>query len=322
MPELETDQTIIVRIQKLLSLANSSNEAEAALAMARAQAMLAKHNLDFALVKDAYVEGGTNPAPEEKREKTRIAKRSAKYVWQRALWKALSEANFCWYSTVEVYEQKWGRQTKVPVKRHMILGRESNVIAVRIMGEYLEDTLERTLPYPNGERHSRSAISWKRGAADRLCERVRAEAERRKKESDKNKPKDSTALVLRDVYQREYEGNYDARYGAGSYQRQLAADAEWEAGKEQREKEAREAELKAEADWIIYLQNETPAQMRERMRQLAKEEKAEERSWRSKRYKIETDNLDTEAYRSGVRAGEKINLSSQIKDSGDKAILI
>src|ERR1035438_3258217 len=105
------DDTIAKKIKKLLNLAQSTCEAEATLAMARAQELLAKYNLDYAQVKDADLSGGQ---PEDKREKTQI-NRSAKYQWQIDLWAAVAEANFCWHWVVDVtdpvlvYMKKTGR---------------------------------------------------------------------------------------------------------------------------------------------------------------------------------------------------------------------
>lgn len=316
---MSTDQEQVIRkIQKLLALGQSSNEAEANLAMARAQELLAKHNLEFEMVKDANVAGGTN-APEEKREKTRI-NRSAAYAWQRELWRAICEANFCWYTVVECYDGK--RETnrttsQKPVKRHMIIGRESNVIAVKIMGEYLEDTIERILPYPNNERLSRSAHSWKAGCAERLAERIIEQAEARKRASEAPGA-ESGALVLRSVYEREYQANYDVRYGKGAWAQKLLSDAEWEANREAREKEAQERRERAEREWLEYLQSETPEQKKAREREEAKERlkeaRAQERryrSWENERRK-ESRKVDWSARESGAKAGNKISLNTQV----------
>ncbi len=312
---------IIRKIQKLLALGQSPNEAEAALAMARAQTLLAKYNLDCAMVTETHVAGGTVGAPEEKREKTRIS-RSAQYRWQRDIWKAIAEANFCWHSIVEVFEGKRGKGTsKVRVKRHMILGRESNVIAVRLMGEYLEDTMERILPYPNSERLSRAAISWKTGCAARLIERIEQQAEERK-QADVRPAGESTALVLlRDVYQREYAANYDFRYGAGAHARRLLQDAEWQQGQAAREERARIEQEKKEKEWLEYLQNESPEQKRAREKKEANERLRQERAWERQtrsweRERIrEASRLDRSAYRSGRSAAESINIGAQVKET-------
>lgn len=320
---------VIRKIQKLLSLGKSSNEAEASLAMARAQELLAKHNLDFAMVKDSVVEGGVNQPLPEKREKTKID-RSAKFQWQRDLWKAVAESNFCWYWTADIWEprkkemsseewnKKWWLEKKVHVKRHMVLGKQSNVVMVTAMGDYLMDTIERLCPYKGKERDSRSGLSFRRGMAETLSERVREKARKMQKESV---PTESTALTIRDVAMAEFQANYDARYGEGAYARKLLSDSEWEAGREQREKEAEEARVKAELDWLEYLKNETPAQKlqrekkeeRERLRQEREDEKAYY-SWSHKRYQ-QAKRTDAVAYDAGRDAGKKVSLASQV-DAG------
>lgn len=245
MANNEQNDTIIRKIQKLLALANNNpNEQEAASATARVQQLLADYNLELAMVTEARVAGATTATSEaeEKREKTRIS-RSAQYKWQRKLWKTIAESNFCFYWVAEVFEGKRGTKSttsKVRVKRHMVLGRESNVMSVRILGEYLEDTIERMLPFPNSERLSRSANSWKEGAVDRLCSRIVAKTEEIKRASEAARSSNNcTGLVLADVHQREYEANYDAQYGSGAWARKVAREAEWQKQyEEERNKEA------------------------------------------------------------------------------------
>lgn len=313
-------EDIIRKIQKLFSLAQSPNEAEATLAMNRAQALLAQYNLDSAMVMGTVVAGGTvAPAP-EKREKTRM-NRSAQYEWQRMIWRVISEANFCFHSIIEVYEGKRGKAggSKRPVKRHLILGRESNVIAVRMMGEYLEDTMERILPYPNHERLSRSALSWKAGCAQRLAERITEQADARRQESDA--AAGGTALVLRDVYRSEYEANYDTKFGAGAHQWMLDESEEYKAGAPERERLKKEAAEKAEREWLEYLQSETPQQKKRREREEAREEiRAQRASDRySRSYWRERDEqaakIDKTAYRAGSSAGSSIGLGTQVSDA-------
>lgn len=322
--EANANENIIRKIQKLFSLAQSPNQAEAELAMARAQELLATHNLEAAMVMATNVAGGTVEAAPEKREKVRI-NRSAQYNWQRELWKTIAEANFCWHSVVEVFEGKRGTKkttSKVRVKRHLILGRESNVMAVRLMGEYLEDTMERILPFPNHERLSRAAISWKAGCAERLGERIQEQADARKSESDAARPEgDSTALVLRDVYQSEFAANYDVRYGEGAHARKLITDAKWEAERPERERKAREEREQKEREWLEYLQTESPADKKAREKEEAKQARANEAYWARQDRKWDTERrndylkTDHEAKRAGAKAANGIGLSAQVSDA-------
>lgn len=331
------NERIIRRIQKLLTMGehgkgseDEHTRAEAMASLAKAQTLLAEHNLNYAMVMSQVVAGGTVEAAPEKREKTRMG-RAAKYKWQRELWAALAKTNFCWWWIVEVYEGKRNTSSttsKVPVKRHMILGRESNVLVVRMMGEYLEDTMERILPYPNRERLSRAAISWKAGCAEELVERMEEQAERMRKQSEKARAKagaGSMALSLRDVNQFEYEMNYDARYGLGSFRRKLLRDEEWEKGAEERERKAKEEEAEEERKYLEYLQSLSPEQRKAREREEAAERRRQERNearrnarwdrgyW-GRQSAGEADKTDHRAKQAGREAGKSISLAVQVTD--------
>ena len=303
---------IALKIKKLLRLAGSENTAEAALAMARAQELLAKYNLDYTVVQD------TEEIKPEKREKVRID-RSAKYKWQVDLWTALAETNYCWYWTTRV----WLEGKKTRVGRHVLLGKESNVAAVCAMGEYLEDVMARLCPYNNGAFGPAKALmhSWRVGCVEELVQRIRAKAE------DMNSaPSESKALALRDVVQMEYEANYDACHGPGAYKRKLIADEEWEQRQKQLREERRIAREKAEQDWLVYLQNESMDQKQAREKKEARAARAEERRWARRRYsysyyrpsrKKESNEVHLEARNAGAASGKEISLRTQLS-TGDK----
>lgn len=314
----QPSETIIRRIQSLLAMGSrqEGNEQEAALAMAKAQEMLAKYNLDAYTVEAANV-GGTKQIEEARTEQ--LITYSAMYRWQQELWGAISTANFCWHSVVEKrVPHKRKKDKMVWGKRHMVLGRTSNVLAVQLMGEYLCSTIERLLPYPNTERLSRSAISWREGCADRLAARIQQQFAESQRPAGTGS---STAITLHDVAKREHMANYDAKHGAGSYARQL----EWEAGSDQRRKtwaeEDRQRKEKEEKEWLEYLQNESPEQKKAREREEEKQrikdarayERESERSarrWEREHLK-EATRLDRSAYKAGAGAGEHISLSKQ-----------
>jgi len=309
---MEVSESIIRKIQKAYALAqNAGTEAEAATAMSMVQDLMAKYNLDIATVENTPVAGGTKPV-EEKREKS-VINRSAMYKWQRELWGVIGDVNFCWIWVQNRKEHDYSKRDGTilrsrRVKRFTILGRESNVIAAKLMGEYICDTIERILPFPHVERLSRSAISWREGCADRLRMRL-WEKFRELKASTPDGP--STALALRDVAKIEEEKNYDALYGEGAYKRQQESQQKWS-------EERKEAQLKEEQERIEVLKNETPQQR-------AKREKGEEnqRIQADKRYardqarwqrerRRESERKDWRAYTSGSKAGESINLDHQV----------
>lgn len=56
---------------------------------------------------------------------------------------------------------------------HIFVGRKANVITAQLMFQYLCQTIENNVPLEdNSQRLSRSAMSWKEGCAERLCERL------------------------------------------------------------------------------------------------------------------------------------------------------
>lgn len=321
------EESIIRKIQKLFDMAKrtrnndgTSNENQASAAMAKAQELLAKYNLQVHQVEDARIKTGVNAEVEAVREKKKINK-SAMYEWSQRLWRTLAEANFCFHWVSEVSEpynkvDKWTGQ-KVEkhryVKRHFVLGREENVIAVEAMGEYLCETIEDLLPYPNNERLSTSAVSWREGCADRLIRRITEQAERAKSEGIPATPENSTAstaIVVRSTYDAEYQANYDFKQGRkGAYAEMQERHAKWD------------LEWKARQDAIrLAREQETPEQRAARLKAEAKQ--AEKDARRSERYwdaqQRQQDRKDARkdwnAYHRGGEAGKTINLDKQVKD--------
>lgn len=294
MEDNKPSESIIRKIQHLLNLSSkASNEHEAALAMSKAQELLAKYNLDMAVVEATAVEGGT-VAQKEKREQTKID-RSAMYKWQRDLCRAIAESNFCWYWTVEGLEDHErvsnGRSYRHKVKRHVVLGKESNVLAVTYMYGWLADTIESILPYSGKDRNGKSAVSWREGCADRLAQRIRNKAYRMQNPEEQTQEAKSTGLMLRSVVQSEYAANYDAICGEGSWDRYQKARAE------------EEAKRKAEPE-----PEKTEAQKE-------KERKEQEKWWKryQKQQQREHDKRDHEAYAAGKAAGNNISLADKLE---------
>lgn len=328
---LEISDNVVRKIQLLLQLAERAkgNETEAARAMAKAQELLAKYNLDLSTVQDKVVEGGTNSpdAALAKRDYAKVS-RSAMYAWQRKLVRAIAEANYCrhWVETVweEKYippsKRKFGTEDEVKqeikVKRHKLLGRTANTMTVLLMVDYLMDTIERLLPYPQAERLSRSANSWREGCSDRLIERIEAKAVAMKTAdyATQGEASYSTALALTNVVKAEEAGNYDFLYGEGAWVRRIAADAAYEANAEDRRLRAEERERKELAALEEQLRLETPAQKASRLKKEARADAANERYWQREDRRAERDSArrDRSAYAAGSRTAENIGLETQI----------
>lgn len=295
----EVSESTIRRIQKLLELGSRTkgNEEEAAAAMKMAQDLLAKHNLDIAVVREQAVAGGT--VPEEIKRESKKINRSAQYDWQKSLWRTLAMCNFCWHH-VQSFQETDGKTrdgwTKFKtVRRHVVLGSIENVTMVHLMGDYLCDTIERLLPFTdNRDRLSRDAISWRAGCAARLEQRLRQQ--RNGRLNTKPDPSAGTGLMIRlqDIENSEYAGNYDFTFGKGAY-------ARLEAGEKQR------AEL-AKAQPAEVVKPETEAEKRKREAQEARWAKQYDNQQRAQARKY-----NSSAYLSGYDKGDDISLNSQVK---------
>src|SRR5258708_35854786 len=83
----ENTGKIVERIQKLLALSQSSNEHEAASALAKAQALLAEHNLSMAQVQ--VKDGGRSHYLKE------VCDLGSRDNWRRLLLGCIARQNFC-----------------------------------------------------------------------------------------------------------------------------------------------------------------------------------------------------------------------------------
>lgn len=195
----EEMKRVIDRVQKLLTRSKTSrgnSESEAETAMRLAQDLMSKYNLDMAEIEAASTNKET--AAERVKEET---KGRAMYKWQRQLAKYVAEANFCYHIIKSGYTwvpRHWSDEEPVEgaglysrfngvvpegIKyvagrnkltiAHVFVGRKANVITAQLMYNYLTQAIEDAVPVENNaQRLSRSAMSWKEGCADRLCERL------------------------------------------------------------------------------------------------------------------------------------------------------
>lgn len=273
----------IGKIQKLLNLAaNNPNEAEAAAATAKAQELLAQHNLDAATLE--HESGKVDGRREE------FKMRGGFYDYQVSLWQAVAQLNFCIYwiesytETKEVKRDGYAVTKRTAQKRHRIVGRSVNTLSTKIMAEYLEGAVERALrEHLNGDHKqlfSRWAISFRRGAIGRLRQKLyiryneRLNEERAKQRAASAGPSSSTAVALADYVRSEYDANVDFVYGEGTSARWAAWAAESAAN---------------------------PQAAPKARHQRARKEKP--------------DNTDWSAYRMGQTAGEDIGLDRQAKQT-------
>ena len=303
---MTSDSNIALKIKKLLELAGR-DEKEAASYMAKAQELMAKYNLDMAQVGSATdtKAGADYTHPEDIANMKRVKdthKRGAMYEYQRNLWATVATANYCWHWTIPIYKDVNGT-SRVVTRHHMIVGREVNVISAKLMGDYLEQTINRMCPYQGSQCLSRAAISWKEGCASKLQVRLRTRYSELKEESTKVS-ENSTALTLVGVENAEYDANYAFLYGEKALQDKRARDIA-------RRTEQAEQIINAPAE-----KAETNAERKKRearyARNSAKWQRQSDAKWAKK---------DINAWYEGRSKGEEISLDSQVdKGKGERSI--
>lgn len=169
----EALSSVIEKVQKLLRLAQSDNAHEAALAMARAQELIDRHQLDQALLETSASESAAVPdeeivnfaAWEDALDGARDSQKVATWRWRIAY--SLSKHN-----AVGAY---------VCGGRIHLVGRPSDVGAVRYLFAYCLRETER-LVAKQGKGHGRTWLNnYRLGVADGIGDALRAQREAFKK---------------------------------------------------------------------------------------------------------------------------------------------
>jgi hypothetical protein len=347
----EEARKAIQRARKILDMASrppsdddspaqkAAKEAERAVAAEKFQAVLLEYNLSQAMVEQA---GGETDG---RREEAKL--KAGMYEWQRNLWEAVAELNFCLYFCLDVWrEQKYMRKlwdgTRAERtrytrgKEHRVIGRVVNTQATINLCTYIEAAIEQATRAKLEEvvgssdkaaitrmLFSRYAVSFREGAADDVINRVNAQREKvlreerklakearaRQAEAAASGVSDSTALVLASFIQTEADLNSDHARGKepGTTARQRAERAAAEA----------EAERSYTA-WAAAHPEEAAAKEKERREE-------SERYWRRRNANYRggpaPKERDHRAYRQGEDAGSKIGLDIQAGGTKTKGAL-
>lgn len=320
---------VVEKVEKLLALASrkKGNEAEAAVAAAKAQQMLLAHNIDMAMVEQAS--GGSGRREDVKHK-------GGVYLYQRDLWRAVSELNFCLYFTSRRWQHRiakrkstweggssWEEKVWSIAYQHRVVGRTVNTALTRSMAGYLEQAIERIvmerLGNDNTQRFSRWAVSYRKGAAARIIEKVQdrraeieAEEARKAREAEHAAAREgvstATTLTIADVRKSERDANMDHIHGEGWSARQ----------REERRLAAIEA-ARVEAEYAAWAAaNPEEARKEEAKRQAESDRYWARRSGRGGRAK-QSDNVDSSAYWAGYDAAEKIGIDPQTTGGSSSA---
>lgn len=137
-------ENIVELIKKCLALSKSPNENEAALAMAKAQELLLKYNLDMAAIKTTDNEQYT---PAESTMINEIVDFSDYSTWQATLLNAISIRNFC-------------KVIRISRQEYHILGTRANVRSVEAMYNWVEPQITRLILQSGYKRGEKSAYAY------------------------------------------------------------------------------------------------------------------------------------------------------------------
>lgn len=334
-----TTEDMLAKVEKLLALAASGNEHEAALAASKAQELLAKYNLDLSML-------GAASTKAEKRGQEEHDK-AAMYKYQRRLMETLANINFCRHRIIEGM-RKDPKGVMRKAKRHVLIGRTVNVRATQQMYDYLVTRMDDLLPYQGMEKRGKAALLWLEGATATLCRRLRDKRREMERETEKAAQTGSgMSLVVvtadEDDYNNDIENGWPLGTTAEQKAQQKASYAEVAAKTKARLEEAQimyphapefvhrhmsygytfeeamknweehQAE-KAKAERAA-AKPETEAQRRKREERDAR---YNERYW-AKREK-QMAKYDDPAYQAGRRAAKDISLDDQIDHETHKGI--
>lgn len=336
---LTQEQTdVIAKVQKLLALAgNNTNEHEAQAATQKAMDLLSAYNLSMHSVGKPQV---------GKREDKR--KKGGLYAWQRELWNAVCNLNFCMYWSIKGL-------TAGSSYEHRILGSEVNVVSAEVMADYLQGAIERLAQAwakKNGFKSVfvREAIAYREGMAHGLVlrlnekRRLQDEADKAAQEEHRRNNPTGNGIVLADVANSEadlntdyingYEPGTTARKRAEAEARRAAATAAyWEQVNAEKAKRAadpaydaackakeEESHKASDAYWAA-ADAKSDAATRRRMKN-ANKPGYDDLGYKL-RYRLETAQESRQrmsSFGEGHRAAEKINLDKQVDKSKTKQV--
>lgn len=212
------DPKVIARLKKMLHLAQhgSANEGEANNAAEIAQKIMLENNISMAMVE-------THTADDGSARKKVKDQGNAKYAFQRDLMAACAEVNFVFQEVNYDWSGTYKKATG-----YTLIGREANVVAAKILFEYLFQTIDRlAVEFVGNETlaYSIPANSFKEGCSARIGERLRerhrqqladqAREARERNAAAAHPASTSTALavVMTDYAQVERDHNEDLRLG-------------------------------------------------------------------------------------------------------------
>lgn len=318
----QPDEKLIRKIEALLNV-KGCTEAEAEARIAKAQELLAKYNLDMASI------GGT-PAQNKRNDKKT---KGGLYSWQRKLWKAVAELNFCHYLSVKGL-------AKGSTYEHRLIGSHGNVIATEVMANYLQETIEKLAQAWAKESGYKSvfvrdAIAYREGMTNRVAyklkqrrdavleEERKATEERKQREAASGQASTSHALTLVEYTSSEQDFNNDylnnwelgttAKNRYEAELRQKKWEEEYRARQAAKTDEEKEAERKATEEWYAEYQKKQAKAQKRRDRTPPKAQRERKRT-------PEEERAGLWAFREGQMDGDKVGIDQQATNERRGAI--
>lgn len=317
-------QSVVDKAAKLLAVAaKSTHPEEIASFTAKAMALLEDHGLSVASVERA----GSVQSGKRKQEEVR----GGMYGYQKELWRAVAELNFCmYYRMAHAVERKyprtfadgsrstiafWGKE-----HRHTLIGRVVNVTITRSVTQYLEQRIEAAVRerFPlNSQRFLSEAVSFREGIADELVDRLRERRRQRLAEDSARRRQAAAgsethlALTLGDLAQQEADANFDHYVGEDGYSARMRAEQAAErAARARRRKEAEDA-------WTAWAEANPEEAAREAAAERAEQRKRDKRSsrrgwsYRGRAPSKEELRRESPYFRQGREAAASIGLDVQ-----------
>jgi hypothetical protein len=339
------DKKVLDRVRKLLALSRDggATEGEAANAAEIARRIMAENGISNATIEAS---GGEGEARKKDGRKGHTGKR-----WMRDIMRALAEQAFVvveWSEGRRAYDFEEGKRKAIPGQWNLF-GRESAVVTVKLMHEYLVRTVDRIAR----ERGTPTDEVFKEAMGMRIAERVaerheqamRVQArEAREKQAAQAHPSNAgdtsvPVVILEDYATKEQELNNDLRMGwapGTTEQKRLVREAEDAERQRRRNEELAERQHQRET-WInegideevveymmdgfsreraeaLVAESHTPEAAAKRRRE--QERSAKENEKYHERYRAQQERAHAKytsaSYREGRRAGETVGLDAQV----------
>jgi hypothetical protein len=308
-------EKVIRQAQKLFNIhAAAPDSEEGKSALAKAQELMTRVGVDAATVEQ------NSGKLDGKRAAEHVA--GGTFLFQRKLWEAVAEMNFCFYQTQEYWAKldkpRWYYSTQSHVThqkktRHHLIGRTVNIAMTKMLAGYLEQAIDRELrnKVPEGQqRRGLWATAFRYGMADELLEKITtrfkknlAEEAKKRKKALGEKPAGGwgTSLTVTETKVVEEAGNYDFVHGEGAYARMKADEAQY--AKEQAEREA------AYTEWAKQHPEEARQKEEEQRKRYRRYYRGNGgRSYEEKMY----DKFDHHAYHAGRDSGKSVPIDPQV----------